>query len=381
MNAALTDAPLDMGLDRLVRDVVIREATAADNGALLALTRVTPMDGRIALRIDRGPDFFALLRRRGEASVFVATCKGQVIGCISAAIHHGYVNGVLEKIAHVGDLKVDPLFSGKRLSSRLVTALEHHLKEEGVDLCVALIAEGNHRMTPICAGRDGTPVSVPLGRFVVDQLIARHMQRRHSGYAIEEATPADLPAIAAILEETYRERQFAPRLCVEVLSTGAESSMRGAPLACRMVARDGGRIVATLALEDTIPLRQNVLMGAPLTVRWAIAAGRPLSLLSPKLTIPRLGCPIKTLYVRHIACAPDGMDALRLLLTDARDRAYRHGFTFLSVGLHERDPLRRAVAGCARLTFYSIAVVASLITKGRLADLNSQIPYEDFALV
>jgi hypothetical protein len=112
-----------------------------------------------------------------------------------------------------------------------------------------------------------------------------------------------------------------------------------------------------------------------------MAAARPLGLLLPNLTLPRLGCPIRTLYVRHMACAPDGLQALRLLVDDARARAFRHGFTFLSVGLHERDPLRSAVAGRARVTFHSLAVVASLRTEARLANLNSLIPYEDFALV
>lgn len=375
------EAPLAAVLQPLDRDVVIRVATGADNDALLALTRVTPMDGRIALRIDRDPDFFALLRRRGEAIVLVATCKSQVIGCISAAIHQAYVGGVLEKIAHVGDLKVHPLFSGRRLSSRLLSALKPHLKEKGVDLCVALVAEGNHRMTPISAGRDGTHVGVAFGRFIVDQLIARPMRRRHSRYAIDEATSADLPAIAAMLEDTYRRRQSGPRITVEHLSSSTGNNTHEAPFACRMVARDGGRVVATLALEDTYPLRQNILIGAPRTVRWGMAAVRPLGLLLPNLTIPRLGCPIKTLYVRHMACAPNGVHALRLLIDDARGRAFRHGFTFLSVGLHERDPLRSAVPGRARVTFHSLAVIASLLDEGRLADLNSQIPYEDFALV
>jgi hypothetical protein len=35
---------------------------------------------RIALRIDREPDFFALLRARGEAVIYVATHDQEVIG-------------------------------------------------------------------------------------------------------------------------------------------------------------------------------------------------------------------------------------------------------------------------------------------------------------
>ena len=132
MNAALTDVSLLAASKPLDRNILIREAKCADNEALLALARVTPMDGRFALRMDRDPDFFALLRRRGEPIVFVATCESRVIGSVSAAIHPTYVNGVLEEVAHVGDLKVPPLFTGKRLSSRLISALDSHLKRADV---------------------------------------------------------------------------------------------------------------------------------------------------------------------------------------------------------------------------------------------------------
>ena len=67
--------------------IEIREAVAAGNEALLALTRASPMGGRIALRIDRGPDFFALPRARGAAVVLVAMHEQNVLGCLPAAIH------------------------------------------------------------------------------------------------------------------------------------------------------------------------------------------------------------------------------------------------------------------------------------------------------
>ena len=88
--------------------IEIREAVQADNQALLELTRMTPMAGNISLRIDRDPDFFALPRARGETVVFVATCEGKVIGCMSASIHAAYIDGAIENVAHATDLKVHP---------------------------------------------------------------------------------------------------------------------------------------------------------------------------------------------------------------------------------------------------------------------------------
>ena len=157
----MVDPRIGQGTDA-IGSIEIRQATEADNEALLKLTRATPMGGRIALRIDREPDFFALLRARGEAVVYVATHGQEVIGCLSAAIHSSYVRGTLEKIAHVGDMKVHPNFRGRQVTLRLIAALQLHLQSEGVDVCFSLVADGNKPVMTIAEGRHGTPAQVQL---------------------------------------------------------------------------------------------------------------------------------------------------------------------------------------------------------------------------
>ena len=75
--------PSTSSSDPLSNRIEIRQASEADNEGLLKLTRITPMAGAISLRIDREPDFFALLRLRGRNKVFVATRGQEVVGCIS----------------------------------------------------------------------------------------------------------------------------------------------------------------------------------------------------------------------------------------------------------------------------------------------------------
>src|SRR5579863_2881590 len=153
------------------RPIEIRQASEADNDELIALTRMTPMDGAISLRIDREPDFFALLRLRGKSKVYVAVQGSQVIGCISAALRTAYISGVPEPIAYIGDMKVHPSFSGSLVAVRLIKALEADLRFNGIDLCFCVAADGNHRVMPLFEGRLGMPRWVRLGRFLVNGLI------------------------------------------------------------------------------------------------------------------------------------------------------------------------------------------------------------------
>jgi len=368
-------------VDRLPRGrIEIRAAVEADNEGLLALTRVTPMAGKISLRIDRDPDFFALLRLRGEWKVFVAAREHEIVGCISAALRTAYVSGIPESVAYIGDMKVHPRLSGTRISLRLIQALEAYLRSIGIDLCFSVVAGGNQRAIPLFAGRLGIPRWVDMGRFIVDELIPSSGTKRAQGYRTEAAVPADLPAVMRLLDELYRSRQFAPRLSEPELAHSF-SSRGDEPFSRTFVARAGERVVATLTLEDTQQIKRNVLLDAPIVLRGALGLFRIASVAFPSFCVPRIGDSLPLLYARHIVCEDGHLGALEQLLAMARAEAFRRRFTFLAVGLHERDPLRRIVRGIPGFTFSSRALATSLTRPERLESLAKGIPFEDFALV
>ena len=70
-----------------------------------------------------------------------------------------------------------------------------------------------------------------------------------------------------------------------------------------------------------------------------------------------------------------------MLVKRARTEAFRKRFTFLVLGMHESDPLRRLVQGMPGFTFSSLAFATSLTAPERLEELARGIPYEDYALV
>ncbi len=354
--------------------VEIREADDADNEALLALTRATPMDGTISIRIDRDPDFFALLGRRGAGRVLVAARGREVGGCISRALRTLYVGGIPETVAYVGDMKVHPGFSGSRVALRLMQALEADLRSSGVDLCFCVVADGNRRAPPLMDGRLGMPRWTPLGRFLVDELLPTPFQGGSKHYHMETAQPQDLPAIAGLLDRFHRSRQFAPQLPEKEIADGVSEGGT-------LVARSAGQVVATLTLSDMGPMKRNVLLDAPAVLRSSLAALRFVAAPFPGFLVPRIGDALRLLSVRHAACDDGHRAALQALLHRARAEAFQRRYTCLAVGLHERDPLRSLVRGIPAFTFTSLAFAASLGDPGRLKEIAGGIPFEDYALV
>jgi hypothetical protein len=94
-----------------------------------------------------------------------------------------------------------------------------------------------------------------------------------------------------------------------------------------------------------------------------------------------MGQALRLLTARYAACEDGQHLALEALLALARAEAFRHEFSFLMLGLHERDPLRRLVRRIPRFTFSSLALATSLGDPSGLKNRVAGIPFEDYTLV
>ena len=334
----------------------------------------------ISLRIDRDPDFFALLRLRGVSKVFVAVRGREVVGCISAAFRTAYLSGIPELVAYIGDMKIHPRFSGSRISIRLLIALRADLHQSGVDVCFCVAADGNQRVLPMFEGRLGLPRWHSVGRFLVDGLLPNPYHSRSKHYVLEAAQRTDVSAISLMLDRFHKSRQFAPQLQEDEIAAALFPNPE-VPFSKTFVARFEQRIVATITLCDIGPLKRNVFLNAPGALKAALALLRLAAMPFRGFRIPRRGEALRLLNVRHLACEQGHEASLPLLVSLARAEAFRDRFTFLMLGLHERDPLRNLVRRIPRLTFSSLAFSTSLGGPARLEELCRGIPFEDYALV
>jgi len=349
----------------------IRAATPADNDGLLGLTRLTPMSGRIALRIDRDPDFFALARHRGRSEVFVALRDDKVVTSFSVALAEVYAGGRVSRGAYIADLKARPGLSFTRVLPRLLHAAGEHVRANDVEVVWCVVAGGNQRVSPLLAGRSGLPPFVPAGRFVVDELVNLGVIRMRSAYVIDEAGHRDTEMLDVLRTSFNRTRELAP-----VTSADAPDGT-----IARLVARNGSRIVATLDLFDPVRLKHNVLLGAPLSTRLLLSALRPVSKAFGGPRLPRIGDAVQMAYIRRFACEAQHTAAFTALVTRARVIAAHHGFTFTSIGLHERDALRSALAWMPRFSFSSFLYVASLKNTAVLDAVRNGVPFQDYSFV
>jgi len=347
----------------------IREATRSDNDGLLSLTSMTPMGGDISIRTDRYPDFFRLLDRRGRSRVLVAEEDGRIVGSVSAARVPVHVDGKCEFVHYLGDLKVHPDHRGDGLAAGLLKAMHRDLTAADADLVLCTAAYGNEKILPFFDGREGLPRATAIGVFKVYQILPSRRRREAAPYSIQEE-PGH-PDMDHLYNDYFRRYQFGP-----VFQPGAFQGAR------HWGARVDGEIKAAISLLDVGDSKQNVLIRLPFVLGSLAALLRALRRLIPLAELPEKNRPIRMMYIRALACRDGHEDALGHLVQSARNLSFEQDYHFLAIGLHEKDPTGRRLAGFPKFTFKSMGFVVGL-KRGddEVMRLTKRVPYEDYSLV
>ena len=91
-------------------------ATESDDAGIRHLLASNPMPGRIRVRFEREPSYFAGCGP--ETQVLVARDGAHVVGVACRSVRPLYVNGSVEEIGYLGQLRVDRAYRGQLLTAR-----------------------------------------------------------------------------------------------------------------------------------------------------------------------------------------------------------------------------------------------------------------------
>jgi hypothetical protein len=349
--------------------IQLREAVSTDNAGLLNLTSLLPMEGRISIRIDRNPDFFQLLNQRGPGKLFVAENEGKIIGCFSASMMNIIINGNPDTVHYLADLKIHPSWLGSTLTPRLLYLMFDYLRAVKADLLFSTAALGNKKVMPLFAGRIGFPKFQCVGTFNVYQIIPLTHKTVSQKYTIEEIPLND--AIITFNNRFLKRYRYSP-----VMNATTQQGTRN------LIATGNNEIVASLSLVDTGGSKQNVLIRLPRALNLLVSILRKLNKMVKILNLPEFNQPLKIMYIKVFAYKEGCEEALELLINQARTICFKERYCFLSVGIHEKDPLNSFFSQYLHFTFHSLGFMASLTKDNeKIQNCMEGIAYEDYSLI
>lgn len=328
-----------------------RDATPADNAALLALADACPMEGDIGLCMQRRPDFFALNRLEGTSwrVGVVDGPAGSPVGCVAVADRRVYLNGEPSRGMYVSDLKVHPAHRGSGVADALTSyAVRACLAAGGPDVPTFLtVLAGNTAMERrLSAGRAAvTAQRVGTIRSHSVPLLWRRRARPPAAVRIARATARDIADMAALWQRVAPARQFAPVYDAASLGAWVDAAPSLDPAAFLLARDTGGSLLGFVGMWDQQAFKQLQVTSYSRGMAGFRAAFNSAAPIFRAAHLPRRGGFIRSLNAVNICVPGDRPEVLRALLLTAYGDYRGSGYSFVNVGLAVDDPLCAAVDG------------------------------------
>jgi ribosomal protein S18 acetylase RimI-like enzyme len=349
--------------------ITFRFATREDNQQLIELTAATGMMGETALRIDRSPDFFRLLDKRGESRVIVALDRNRIVGSLCVSLQQVWVGGQIFPLHYIGDFKVAATHRNMGIGLQLCNELANDIVPRGADLAFLNVSKGNSKPFTFFKNRPNIPDFDNIGIFKIHQFIGRKKRITDPAYQVDETPVSE--ELLGFMNRHHSQYELGPVITKENLE---ETQI--------FTIRDKTKIIAAMCLSDTMDIKQNVVLKLSLKLKWMLKFLNAFSGILGISKMPLLNEPVSMLYIKYLSADQCDMKLVKLLVNKARNIVYHKSYSFVSIGLHEKDPLHNCFAGLFKLTFKSVGMLISIQNNRILVErVIKGIPFEDYSLV
>jgi hypothetical protein len=326
-------------------EVAFDLATRADDAGIRRLLSTNPIPGKIRIRYEREPDFFAGVATMGRTQVLVARADAQVVGVACRSIRPLFVNGERADVGYLGQLRVDPKFRGRWLVLRGFRKLHELHRQSPPRGYVTTIIEGNDEA-------EGVLVRLargPMPRYRrLDRLLTLALPAARSARLETRRTTRSLAEIVAFLQREGRRKNFFPVYDEQSFRDG---TTRGFDPKDFVVIERDGEIAGVAGLWDQSSYKQSIVDAyAPLT-----RAARPFYNTAAKLmhraTLPKPGTALRFTYGSFFCAMNDDPAIARALIVQLLSMSRMRSYDHLLLGFTESDPLL-AVARAFRHVAY-----------------------------
>jgi hypothetical protein len=349
----------------------IRKAIAADNQALILLSELTAMEGKFVLHVERRPNFFSLLKERGDFIVFVAEVNNSIVGSIASSNQRATIAGKSREYHYISDLKVHPNHRNSSIAYRLAKTMYRHLISLEAEILISTSIAGNKNVHPFFNGRLGIPEFNHLGRLTGYHLLPYYARLSKKLKAVESKMNSNLDELSTFYNS-----------CISAYVIAPFTEPRDLKNKTNLVIRRNNQIVAALSYCDHSALKQNVIRQIPPYLDYLLKTCKAISLLVPNLQIPQTGKPINLLYVSRMAAKPGHIDEIKRLIKLCRRAAFKEGHSFVSLALDSNDPLIKSINSAPKLSFKFNVWLSSLKNDARLVEkIQEGIISTDYSLI
>jgi hypothetical protein len=335
------------------------EGDAVDDADLRRLLRSNPLAGDIQLSNEREPSFWAGAGIEGplHQTMLVRAPDGRAVGMGSRSVRMLYVNGEVEPVGYMSQMRVDPDFAWGIALPKVLAQGWRFFRQLHADgrtpyYLVSLVAGEGVGWRMMTLGLPEWPTLHAVGgllTYSVSVRRARSVSRLDKTLRLRRAIENDRAAIAECLARNGRRRQFSPVWEAEAL--GNPQVTPDLSLQDFWVVERGSQVVGTVARWNQRRFKQSVVRGYD--AEWANV--RPYVNfiarfgLAPRL--PDIGEQVRHAYASHLAVDHDDPQIGAALLAAVYNDAVQAGDDYLMVGMDTDHPFTRLARRYRRVVY------------------------------
>ncbi len=328
--------------------IKIREATDADNEALIELQANCPQGTNLILKVDGSPDFFARSRPFKDWTVLVAVDDGHVVGSAAYAINDIFVERTMVKVAYEYGFMVDPKERRKGIAANLQEHIERSAKKKNVDLLTLAIIEDNLPSMNLFTKMGFEKAKDCATYSLMVQKKLKLIQEAN----IRRAEESDLAEVVSLINEMYEGYDFFHPLRTSDLLDFAQRTP-GFSLDNIFVFEDSEGVKACLGYWDCVKVRKYIVQRFSLGMKTQLFLLRIAGLFADMPHIPGAGEPLLSYNLTTLAFKDHA--AIAELVKYVNNIAFENKIHLLQVAVDEPSP------------------AAEVLSKFRLARVGTQI--------
>lgn len=340
-------------MDDSAPDLLLRVAEPSDDVQLLALVSVPMPSNGVMVGMAREPGYFeASLTQYTEPQPWVIASRAQpdqIMAMYNVGVRPCYINGRVQPLRYLGDLRVNTRIRGKGLVRLKAKHLAQVMPPEAFAQTL-ILADNQGARTMMHELRPDFPT--PFRRDLVQTLTmtgvtgapAAASQACAQAVQLRTATEADLSAMNAFVQQMAQHYNFMPAYDFTGM-TRHDPYWRGlSPEDFTLVYRDG-TLVGLFGLWNQKSFKQTRIVDYGRLMGLARPFYNVWARLAQRMPLPKRGDLVKYLMLHSPLCDPRDVTLFDVMVREAFRQTQARQESALCFTLAENDPRSAALAG------------------------------------